>query len=203
MKKKIIIADDDAIVRTSLEQILNAKNYNVVATCANAKDAVTLYKAHQPDIILLDISMGEETGLDAAKQILAEDIKAKVLFITTFRADAYIEKAIAMGCSGYILKENIGGIVPAVDAVLSGQNVFGSQIISREAIQSDKVYKIHQLTERENDILILIANGFNNAEISEKLYLSEGTVRNYISNMLTKLALRDRTQLAIYYYKHM
>ncbi len=199
--KTIVIVDDDAIVRTSLQQILTAKNYHVLAVGENGKQAVSLYKEYQPDIILLDIRMGDITGIDASKKILAEFNDAKILFITTFQDDAYIDEALKMGCAGYILKENISGIVPAVEAVLSGQMVFGPKIFDKlPNVEREEIYS-EVLTERENDILILVAEGLNNHEIANKLYLSEGTVRNYISTMLSKLELRDRTQLAIYYYK--
>ncbi len=199
--KNIIIVDDDAIVRTALQQILEAKNYRIVAVGDDGKQAVALYREHQPDLILLDIRMAEMTGLAASKQILSEYPTAKILFITTFQDDAYINEALKLGCAGYILKENIGGIVPAVEAVLSGQMVFGPKIIDKLPGSERNCLSSGDLTERENDILALIADGLNNNEIAAKLYLSEGTVRNYISTMLDKLALRDRTQLAVYYYK--
>ena len=120
--------------------------------------------------------------------------------ITTFQDDEYISAALSLGCKGYILKQNIKGIIPAINAVYSGNIVYDSKIVS--SIQKQSKKKVDpDLTDRELGILLLVAEGLNNKEISEKLYLSEGTVRNYISNMLEKLSLRDRTQLAIYYYK--
>ncbi len=199
--KTIIIIDDDAIVRTALKQILEAKKYRVVAVGDDGKQAVKLYKEHRPDIVLLDIRMAEMSGLEASKQILAEFSDAKILFITTFQDDAYIDEALKLGCAGYILKENISGIVPAVEAVLSGQMVFGPKIIDKLPNGERAAANSASLTARENDILTLVAEGLNNGEIAAKLYLGEGTVRNYISSMLDKLALRDRTQLAVYYYK--
>ncbi len=201
--KKIVIVDDDAIVRNALKQILEAKKYHVVGVGENGNDAITLYQNHQPDILLLDIRMKEMTGLEASKQILSQNKTAKILFITTFQDDAYIDEALKLGCAGYILKENIAGIVPAVEAVLNGQMVFGPKVVDKlPNVNRDNLYST-ALTERENDILVLIADGLNNSEIANKLYLSEGTVRNYISTMLDKLNLRDRTQLAVYYYKYL
>ncbi len=201
--KNIVIVDDDAIVRNALKQILEAKQYHVIGTGENGIDAIALYQSHQPDIILLDIRMKKMTGLAASKEILRHDSHAKILFITTFQDDAYIDEALKLGCAGYILKENIAGIVPAVEAVLSGQMVFGPKVVDKlPSVNRENLYST-ALTERENDILILIADGLNNSEIATKLYLSEGTVRNYISTMLDKLALRDRTQLAVYYYKNL
>ncbi len=201
--KKIVIVDDDAIVRNALRQILEAKQYDVVAVGECGTEALALYQRHLPDIILLDIRMAGMTGLEASKAILSRFSDAKILFITTFQDDAYIDEALKLGCRGYILKENIGGIVPAVEAVLSGQMVFGPKIIDKlPSINRESPYSA-ALSERENDILSLIAEGLNNHEIAQKLHLSEGTVRNYISTMLVKLDLRDRTQLAVYYYKEL
>ena len=120
--------------------------------------------------------------------------------ITTFQDDEYISSALSLGCKGYILKQNIEGIIPAINAVYSGNMVFDSKIVSSMQKHSTKSINI-DLSDREKDILLLVAEGLNNKEIAEKLFLSEGTVRNYISIMLEKLSLRDRTQLAIYYYK--
>ncbi len=140
------------------------------------------------------------SGIDATKKILSIDPNAKILLITTFQDDEYINEALSLGCKGYILKQNIKGIIPAINAVYSGNLVFDSKIVSNIKRHSKKNIDIN-LSPRELDILLLVADGLNNKEIAAKLFLSEGTIRNYISNMLEKLSLRDRTQLAIYYYK--
>ena len=139
-------------------------------------------------------------GIEATKEILKIDPKAKILLITTFQDDEYISSALSLGCRGYILKQNIEGIIPAINAVYSGNLVFDSKIVSNIQTYSKKNIDSN-LTDREFDILLLVAEGLNNKEIAKRLFLSEGTVRNYISIMLEKLSLRDRTQLAIYYYK--
>lgn len=199
--KRVIIVDDDALVRASLEQILIAKQYDVVATGQSGEEAIALYTAYQPDILLMDIRMTPLSGLEASRSILQTDKHAKILFITTFNDEDYIADALRQGCAGYILKENIGGIVPAVEAVLSGQMVFGAKVFAKKSYQEPNAQLSSALSSRENDILTLVAEGLNNAEIAKKLYLSEGTVRNYVSNLLDKLDLRDRTQLAVFYYK--
>lgn len=144
--------------------------------------------------------MDKKNGIEASEEILKIDPKAKILLITTFQDDEYISAALSLGCRGYILKQNIKGIIPAINAVASGNFVYDSKIVSNIQKQS-KIKANKDLTDREFDILLLLAEGLNNKEIAKSLYLSEGTVRNYISNMLEKLELRDRTQLAIYYYK--
>ena len=126
--------------------------------------------------------------------------------ITTFQDEEYISSALSLGCRGYILKQNIKGIIPAIKAVYSGNLVFDSKIVSNMQQKPGSNKNINEidvdLSEREFDILLLVADGLNNKEIAAKLFLSEGTVRNYISTMLDKLDLRDRTQLAIHFYKN-
>ena len=197
---KIIIVDDDHLVVQSLKTIVNASYIEVLDTGHDGLEAIELYKKHNPDLILMDIRMEKLNGIDATKEILQLDSEAKILLITTFQDDEYINSALSLGCKGYILKQNIDGIIPAINAVCSGNMVFDSKIVSNIQKHSEQDINI-DLSDREVDILLLVAEGLNNKEIADKLFLSEGTVRNYISNMLEKLSLRDRTQLAIYYYK--
>ena len=196
----IIIVDDDPLVVESLKIIINANGIDILDVGYDGLQAVELYTKHKPDLILMDIRMEKLNGIEAAKEILKVDNNAKILLITTFQDDEYIGVALSLGCKGYILKQNIKGIVPAINAVHSGNLVFDSKIVSNIKKYAKKDIDIN-LSDREFDILLLVAEGLNNKEIAEKLYLSEGTVRNYVSNMLEKLSLRDRTQLAIYYYK--
>jgi len=202
---RIIVVDDDAIVVTSLKMIIEASgNIEVVATGHTGVDAVALYEKHQPNVVLIDIQMPIMTGLEAAEQIIRTNPEAKVLFLTTFADDAYIYQALTIGAKGYILKQDFDNIVTALQAVNNGQNVFGSDIVAR-LTQSKPTTRVDYLaldiTEKEQEVIELVAKGLNNKEISSTMYLSEGTVRNYLSNILEKLDLRDRTQLAIWYYR--
>ena len=196
----MVIIDDDPLVVESLKTIIGANGIDILAVGYDGNDAVKLYEKHRPDLILMDIRMENLSGIEAAKRILKIDPEAKILLITTFQDQEYIAQALSIGCKGYILKYNIKGIIPAINAVYAGNMVFDSKIVSGIKKYAAKDVELG-LSEREYDILLLVAEGLNNKEIAEKLYLSEGTVRNYISNMLEKLSLRDRTQLAIYYYK--
>lgn len=202
----LVIADDDKLVCQALNLIVNSSdNINVIATGNNGHDAINLYKIHKPDVILMDIRMGEFTGLDAAEEILKSDKNAKILFLTTFADEEYIAIALRLGAKGYLLKQNFDSIVPSIIAVMNGQRVFGDEIISKlPDIYSTSIpnFSNYGLTERETEVVTKIAEGLSNKEISDILFLSEGTIRNYISVILEKLNLRDRTQIAIFYYKN-
>ncbi len=198
----VIIIDDDPLVVESLKMIVEANNIEVLDTGNDGENALELYKKFKPDIVLMDIRMKNKSGIDATKDILEYDLNANILLITTFQDKEYIDSAIALGCRGYILKENIKGIIPAINAIHAGNMVFDSKIVGNIKNSDTKLELKIELSQREKEILFEIAEGLNNKEIAEKLFLSEGTVRNYVSILLDKLNLRDRTQLAIYYYKN-
>lgn len=200
---KVLVVDDDRLVSASLKTILESDDgIRVVGTLNSGADAVTQYAAQKPDVLLMDIRMEGMTGLDAAKAILKDFPDAKILFLTTFADDEYIAQALQIGAKGYLLKQNFEAIIPSVKAVYAGQRVFGDEIVSRMPTMHSNRLSDFGLTEREAELLTQVAEGLSNREISEKLFLSEGTVRNYISALLEKLGLRDRTQLAVFYYKN-
>lgn len=204
---KIIIVDDDAIVVTSLKTILVASgDVEVLGTGHNGAEAITLYDKLKPDVVLIDIQMPTMTGLVAAEKIIGTYPDAKVLFLTTFADDDYIYQALSIGAKGYILKQDFDNILAALRAVHSGQNVFGTDIVAKMTSLTRKTSELDfdefDVTEKEQEVIQLVAKGLNNKEISAKMHLSEGTVRNYLSTILEKLDLRDRTQLAIWYYQN-
>ena len=202
---RIVIAADDKLVCSSLKLLLEAGGQlEVCAMCHDAQAAVRLYGLHRPDVMLMDIRMGEKTGLDAAEEILRLDREAKILFLTTFSDDEYIARALKIGGKGYLLKENFESIAPAILAVHAGQHVFGGAVMERLPDlmgRQEKAPAAVPLSEKEEQLLALVAQGKNNREIAAELFLSEGTVRNAVSLMLEKLALRNRTELAVFYYK--
>lgn len=204
---RIIIIDDDQLVCTSLKMILEQEDdITVCATGLDGTDALPLFREYKPDILLMDIQMKRVNGTDALKGLLAEYPDANVIFLTTFVDDAYIMDALKYGAKGYIVKQNYDSILPALQAVLSGQNVFGSEVMEKipSLIRQDTTFDYSQygLTEKEFEIISLIADGLSNKEIASALYLSDGTLRNYISTILDKLGLRDRTQLAVFFYQN-
>ena len=209
---RVLVVDDDAFVTMSLKTILESdEDIEVVAVGNNGEEAITLYNEHNPDVLLMDIRMDTMNGLEAAEKIFATNKNANILFLTTFSDDEYIIKALNLGARGYLLKQDFESIVPALKAAYSGQSVFGGQIVSKLPSLMDRTKSGGEsdiegdfpddITKKEIEVMEQVAMGLNNKEIAANLFLSEGTVRNYISTILEKLNLRDRTQLAIYYLK--
>ena len=202
---KLILIDDDCLVVGALKMILESEpDLEVAAAAEDGNAALSLYREHRPDVLLMDIRMKQKNGLDAAEEILREFPSARILLLTTFSDDEYIIKALKVGAAGYLLKQDYQNIIPAIRAAASGQTVFGTEIVSRipELMNSGKEttdYKEYGISERELEVIRLTAEGLCNKEIAARLYLSEGTVRNYLTTILDKLNLRDRTQLAVFY----
>lgn len=204
---KVLIVDDDFFITTALKTILEASGRIQVAGIGNnGQDAIELYRQIQPDVLLMDIRMEHMDGLTASEEILRRFPKARILLLTTFLDDNYIIRALRIGVKGYLLKQDYGSILPALDAVMKEQTVFGDKITAKIpdllSFHSTFDYESMGINSREFQVIRLVAEGLSNKEISAQLYLSEGTIRNYISVILDKLQLRDRTQLAVFYYQH-
>ena len=204
---RVLIVDDDSLVAMSLKTILSSDNdIEVVGLGNDGTEAVKLYEEHKPDVLLMDIRMSGMSGLDAGSEILSGHPDARILYLTTFNDDEYIIRAISIGAKGYIIKQDFESIIPAVKSVYNGQSVFGNAITEKlpEIINKKKSfdYEGHGITPQEKEIIEEVAKGLSNKEIADELCLSEGTVRNYLSNVLRKLDLRDRTNLAIFYYQN-
>ena len=209
---RIAIVDDDPIVCQSLETILTATGTAEVLWMANDGDAaVRRYfetPASRPDVLLIDIQMPGTSGLDAAREILATDPTARILFLTTFADQSYIAQAMGLGAKGYLIKQDVAAVGPALQAVMAGQVVLGAEVLGKLTERTpdpadsddsrDTADSIEGLLgEREREITALVAEGLDNRDIAARLFLSEGTVRNRISAILDKLSLTNRTQLAI------
>ncbi|MFP5113811.1 response regulator [Bacillaceae bacterium C204] len=207
MKIKVIIADDNSFIREGLKIILSTyEEFEVLDTVSDGKEAVDYCLAHEVDIALLDVRMPNMNGVEATKLIAAQT-STKPIILTTFDDDEYILDAIKNGAKGYLLKNNDPEqIRDAMKSVFNGNNILQDVIL--EKIKSnlsstnkepDTKMDLNQFTERERDILSLIAKGYSNKAISKEIFISEGTVANYITSILGKTGLEHRTQIAIYY----
>ncbi len=196
---KILIADDDEMVIEGFDIILSTDSeFEIIGHAVNGNEAIEFCTNNHVDIVLMDIQMPVMDGISACRTIKKSNSDTKIIMLTTFHDYKNIHQSLQAGACGYLLKsDDIEKQKMTIKAVYAGL-----PIISEEALKSfTEMKKTNHLTSRENDILELIANGFSNKEIAKQLYISEGTVRNTISIILEKLELRDRTQLAIYYWQ--
>ncbi len=207
---KVLIVDDDGLIRDSLKILLSLEpDIEVVGTVSNGQQAFELCQKIRPDIVLMDIRMPIMDGVLGTKLIKEHFADIKIIILTTFKDDEYIREAIKNGAEGYILKnQSSDSIIDSLRAVYRGNTVLDKEVAeSLTSMLKDKPEKKnkvdYELGNRDLEILKLISEGLSNKEIGAKLYLSEGTVRNYITGLLDKLNLRDRTQLAIFYLKNM
>lgn len=204
MTIKLIIADDDPLIRESLKIILGMDDsFEVLACVEDGLKAVDICSKNSVDVALLDVRMPVLNGLQAAREI-TDNTKTKTLILTTFDDDDFIIEAVKCGASGYLLKNNPPDkIKDAIKLVYSGTTVMQDVVMDRirNGLSSNPSNKIDKslFTERELEIMECISKGLSNKEISRKLFISEGTVKNYITSILDKTELEHRTQIAIYY----
>ncbi|OUO35992.1 response regulator transcription factor [Olsenella sp. An290] len=214
---RVVIADDDAVVVESLRIVLDAQpDIEVVGCGTDGADAARLAAEAAPDVVLLDIQMPGVDGLAAAEQILAAPRPPRVVFLTTFSDDEYIVRALSLGAAGYLIKQDVAGVAPALRAVMAGRSVLEGEVLERAvalgaggaagtsdatAERPDLATIFPQLTDREREVVALIAEGLDNREVAAAAYMGEGTVRNHISSILAKLHLRNRTQIAVVYWR--
>ncbi|WP_314290397.1 response regulator transcription factor [Arachnia propionica] len=213
---KVLIVDDDALVAQSLSTILSVEDdVEVVGLGCSGPEATERYRELTPDILLMDIQMPGGDGLSAAERILAEDAGARIVFLTTFSDDEYIVRALRMGSRGYLIKQDVAQIAPALRSVMAGVCVLEGEVLERSATMrlsarpepggpQNKPLRgtvFAALTDREYEVVEAVAEGLDNAEVAARLFMSEGTVRNHISSILAKLGLRNRTQVAVMYYR--
>jgi DNA-binding NarL/FixJ family response regulator len=202
---KIVICDDQAIVRDGLELLLKLeKDITVVGLAQEGSEAVELARKQAPDLILMDLKMPGMNGVEATRRIHAEYPDIKVLVLTTFDDDVWVFDAIRAGASGYLLKDTSREkVIEAIRGTLSGKSFVDPGVTGKllaQVASEQKQPESHlkdQITEREVDVLRLIGRGFSNSDIANRLHLSEGTVRNYVSSIFSKLDIADRTQAAI------
>ena len=257
---RVLVVDDDAIVVQSLATILSAEDgIDVVGTCLSGAEAVQEFRRLRPDVLLMDIRMPGADGLSAAEEILEGDPQARIVFLTTFSDDEYIVRALRMGARGYLIKQDVAQIAPALRSVMVGVCVLEGDVLERGTSIGMRAHPapasgsgagtsgsavgepggrmgmprgrvggtsgragscgapgrptgavgapdprstvFASLTDREYEVVEAVAAGLDNAETAERLFMSEGTVRNHISSILAKTGLRNRTQVAVRYYR--
>lgn len=211
---KVLIADDIMILRQGLKAVLEQDpEIEVVALAENGKEAFEKCKVYRPDVVLMDMRMPDYDGAFRIRAIKENLPNVKVLVLTTFDDEETIDKALSSGADGYILKEmEDAKVIASVKSVYAGMSIFGDGVYRVMRTRMEQTTSIQEkrdvpeqdqhFTDRELDIIKLVAQGYDNKEIATELFLAEGTVRNNISRVLEKLSLKDRTQLAVYAVKH-
>ncbi|GLY06735.1 response regulator transcription factor [Actinoplanes sp. NBRC 101535] len=209
----VLLADDQALVRTGFRMILeNAADMRVVGEAADGAQAARTALAVHPDIVLMDIRMPDVDGVEATRRICAGDRSARtrVLILTTFDLDEYVYAALRAGASGFLLKDTLADdLLSAIRVVVRGEAVVAPtvtrRLVDRYVTAGDgppvPSPAADTLTDREREVLGLVARGLSNGEVAARLYVSEGTVKTHVSRVLTKLALRDRVQAVVYAYE--
>ena len=216
---KLLIADDQILIRDGIASLLSLqKNIKVAGTAANGKEALEKAESLRPDVILMDIRMPVMDGIAATEKIIKAGFCRKIIMLTTFNDDEYIIKSLKAGAVGYLLKD-IPDSELALSVKLAHQGIYqladsaagklvgninNSAVKTAESLSGEETELLNiikSMPERERDVLSQIAKGLTNREIADKIYLSEGTVKNYVSNILTALDLRDRTQAALLAYR--
>lgn len=191
---RIVIAEDQRLLLGALASLLDLEeDMKVIGRANNGEDAIKLVHQHEPDICIMDIEMPVKNGLDAAEEIKGRD--CKVIILTTFARTGYFERALKAGVSGYLLKDSpIEELAQTIRSVMSGRRIYAAELV-------DEGYgEKNPLTDREKAVLELIADGKNTKEISDELYITTGTVRNYVSVILDKLGVSNRIE-AIKHFK--
>lgn len=207
MPINVVIADDDALIRDSLNLILDLdSDIAVVGTCINGDEAYKICTMISVDVVLMDIRMPVCDGIIGTKKIKAQFPHTNVLVLTTFQDKEYIMQALKNGASGYILKNTPSATIREyIKMVNKGALLIHPEIATKLKqmlnVKTEKDLSEYNLTPREIQIIQLISDGYSNTEIVKKLFLSESTIKNYVSTILTKLNLRDRTQVAVFYLK--
>ena len=207
---KVIIADDEMLIRTGLKIMLEASgNVEVLALAESGRAAFEACKEYQPDVVLMDIRMPESNGIEGTKLIKEAFPEVKVLIVTTFQDTEYIVEAVQNGASGYLLKDSspeaiLDGIKVAMSGKVVMDTVISEALLTNTTVEKPATFDAEKwgLTQREVELIQQVAQGLSNKEIAQTLFLSEGTVKNNISTILSKLELRDRTQLVIFAYEN-
>ncbi|GAK10193.1 response regulator transcription factor [Geomicrobium sp. JCM 19038] len=200
---KLLIVDDDPLVRQSLTLLLEKEaDFTVIGVASDGEEALRFCETHQPDVILMDIRMPVMDGIECTKRVSETWPQIRIMMLTTFKDEHNIRLALNAGAKGYVLKSSsIDDMAQQIRTLAAGSSVLDADVLKEIVNPTEQYQHVDHLTKRENDIVEAIAKGLSNQEIADSLFLSVGTVRNTLSVILDKLELRDRTQLAIFYWK--
>lgn len=210
MKKRILIVDDHEVVRIGLRSLLDQyPQYEVIAEAKNAKEAINHADSYEPDIILMDIRLPGKSGIDACEEIKEKHPLIKIVMLTSYAEDEMLFSAIKAGASGYVLKQiDSEGLVKSLEAVARGEASLDPAVTQRvfqevrRAVKEEEAASFSDLSQQEKMVLKLVSEGKTNREIAQSLYLGEGTVRNYVSSILSKLSVSNRAEAAAYAVEH-
>lgn len=210
VKQRLLIVDDHEVVRLGLKSLLEQHpQFEVVAEAANAKEAMVQVERHLPDVVLMDIRLPGISGIEACEQITSKYPEIKVIILTSYAEDEMLFSAIRSGASGYVLKQiSSEDLIKAVEAVGRGQGLLDPAVTQRvfqevrRAVREEEASAFANLSQQEKHVLMLVSEGRTNREIAKTLFLGEGTVRNYVSSILSKLAVSNRAEAAAYAVEH-
>jgi DNA-binding NarL/FixJ family response regulator len=210
---RILLADDQTLIRAGFQALLSAEpDMAVVAECGTGRDAVQLARREHPDVVLMDIRMPDRDGLEATRQIMAakELPGTRVIILTTFELDEYIAEAVRAGAAGFLVKDTEPEeLLRAVRVVHDGDALLSpsvtrrimAQLAMQPAAAAPSDVRLEQITEREREVLQLVGEGLNNAEIAQRLFITPLTAKTHVSRIMTKLLVRDRAQLVVLAYE--
>ena len=205
---RVVVVDDQELVRIGFAMILEKAGLSVVGRGADGAEGIALAKEHRPDVVLMDVRMPGIDGIEATRRITAMEDPPRVLVLTTFDLDEHVYAAVEAGASGFLLKDvNPDDLAHAVRVVARGEAMLAPALIRRllerfaRPSSSPSSVLAGEVSEREGEVARLVAKGQSNAEIAAALYLSEATVKTYVSRLLTRLGLRDRVQVAVWAYE--
>jgi two-component system, NarL family, response regulator DevR len=205
-RQKILLVDDHEVVRLGLRALIESHPlFEVVAEAGNAKEAVEKVERYRPDVVLMDIRLPGASGIEACEQITSKFPESKVIMLTSYAEDEMLFSAIRSGASGYVLKQiSADELIRAIEAVSRGEALLDPAVTQRvfqevrKAVREEEASAFVNLSQQERHVLVLVSEGRTNREIAKTLFLGEGTVRNYVSSILSKLGVSNRAEAAAY-----
>ena len=209
-KQRILLVDDHEVVRLGLKALLERHpQFDIIGEASSAREALELVASHHPDVVVMDIRLPGTSGIEACEEITSRFPETRVLMLTSYAEDEMLFSAIRAGASGYVLKQ-IGGeeLVRALEAVARGEALLDPAVTQRvfqevrRAVKEEEASAFAHLSQQEKHVLLLVSEGKTNREIAKALFLGEGTVRNYVSSILSKLGVSNRAEAAAYAVEH-